>query len=56
MQADNLWHLQNNSNSGDSKDLYYLGNTAAGYSNLFSDSTSPGARWWPAGGAAWRPA
>ena len=46
MQADNLWHFQNDVNSGDSKDLYYLGNTAAGYSNRFSDTTSPSARWW----------
>jgi|GEM_PF-576807 len=46
MQADNLWHFQNNVNSGDSRDLYYLGNTAGGYSNWFSDSTSPSARWW----------
>ncbi|MEI8206167.1 MAG: M6 family metalloprotease domain-containing protein, partial [Kiritimatiellales bacterium] len=46
MQADNLWHFQKNSNSGDSKDLYYSGNTAAGYTNRFSDSTAPSARWW----------
>ena len=46
MQADNLWHFQNNVNSGDSKDLYYLGNTATGYSNRFNDATSPSARWW----------
>ena len=46
MQADNLWHFQNNANSGDSKDLYYLGNTATGYGNRFSDTNSPGARWW----------
>jgi len=46
MQADNLWHFQFNVNSGDSKDLYYLGNTAAGYSNVFSDTSAPCARWW----------
>ena len=46
MQADNLWHFQNYANSGDAKDLYYLGNTAAGYGNRFSDTTSPSARWW----------
>jgi M6 family metalloprotease-like protein len=46
MQADNLWHFQNNVNRGDSKDLYYLGNTAASYSNVFSDTSAPCARWW----------
>ena len=46
VQADNLWHFQNDVNSGDSKDLYYLGNTAAGYTNRFTDATSPSARWW----------
>ena len=46
MQADNLWHFQRDVNSGDSKDLYYLGNTATGYANRFSDTTSPSARWW----------
>ena len=46
MQADNHWHFQNYVNSGDSKDLYYLGNTATDYSNRFSDVTSPSARWW----------
>jgi len=46
MQADNLWHFQNDVNNGDSKDLYYLGNTAADYSNAFNDATSPSARWW----------
>lgn len=46
MQADNLLHLQNNVNSGDFQDLYYLGNAAVGYGNRFSDATRPGARWW----------
>ena len=46
VQADNLWHFQSNSNSGDSKDLYYLGNTAAGYSNSLSDTSAPNAHWW----------
>ena len=46
MQADNLWHFQRDVNCGDSKDLYYLGNTATGYANRFSDATSPSARWW----------
>ena len=46
MQADNLWQFQSYVNSGDSRDLYYLGNTATGYANRFSDSTSPSARWW----------
>jgi len=46
VQADNLWHFQNYVNSGDSKDLYYSGNTAAGYANQFSDDTAPHANWW----------
>jgi M6 family metalloprotease-like protein/uncharacterized repeat protein (TIGR02543 family) len=46
IQADNLWHFQSNTNSGDSKDLYYLGNTAAGYTNTFDDNTGPDANWW----------
>ncbi len=46
VQADNLWHFQKDVNSGDKNDLFYLGNTAAAYSNRFSDSSSPHARWW----------
>ena len=46
MQADNLWHFENYSNSGDTNDLYYSGNSASGYVNAFSDDTSPSARWW----------
>jgi len=46
IQADNLWHFQSNTNGGDSKDLYYLGNTAAAYTNSFSDTSSPDAKWW----------
>ena len=46
VQADNLWHFQNDTNGGDSKDLYYLGNTAAAYTNTFSDNSSPDAHWW----------
>ena len=46
IQADNLWHFQNNVNSGDSEDLYYLDNTAVGYSNTFNDVSSPDAHWW----------
>lgn len=46
MQADNLWHLNNNVNGGDESDLYYLGNPAAGYTNEFSDDTAPSAKWW----------
>ena len=46
VQADNLWHFQNDVNSGDSKDLYYSGNTATAYTNTFSDSSSPAANWW----------
>ena len=46
VQADNLWHFQNNVNAGDSRDLYYAGNTAGGYANQFTDTTAPSARWW----------
>jgi M6 family metalloprotease-like protein len=45
-QADNLWHFQNDANTGDANDLYSSQNTAAGYTNAFSDFTSPGAKWW----------
>ena len=41
MQADNLWHFQNNVNSGDARDLYYLGNAAV---PTISD-TSPNRVW-----------
>ncbi|MEI7900689.1 MAG: choice-of-anchor J domain-containing protein, partial [bacterium] len=46
VQADNQWHFQNDVNSGDAQDLYYSGNTAAGYNNWLSDTTAPSARWW----------
>lgn len=46
MQADNQWHFQKDINSGDANDLYYQGNSAAGYQNVFSDLTGPSARWW----------
>ncbi len=46
VQADNLWHFQNNINAGDSLDLFYNGNAAFGYANQFNDLTAPCARWW----------
>jgi len=46
VQADNLWHFQNDVNSGDAYDLYYLGNAAAGYLNALSDWNAPHANWW----------
>ncbi len=46
VQADNLWHFENNKNSGDAYDLYYKGNRAIGYANLFSDLSLPSANWW----------
>ncbi len=46
IQADNLWQLQSNTNNGDSKDLFYLGNTAPAYTNSFNDNSSPDAKWW----------
>jgi len=46
VQADNAWHFQNNSNTGDSRDLYYAGNSAASYDNTLTDFSSPHANWW----------
>ncbi len=46
MQADNLWHFQGDVNAGDANDLYYSGNPAPDYINMFSDGTSPSAFWW----------
>lgn len=46
MQADNLWHFNGGINSGEQQDLYYYGNPAAAYTDEFSDSTAPSARWW----------
>ena len=53
VQADNLWHLHRrrdipgtDANYGDANDLWYLGNTAVSYANLFTDNTTPSARWW----------
>jgi M6 family metalloprotease-like protein len=46
VQADNLWHFQNNTNSGDAYDLYYLGNSAAAYINRLDDVSSPNSHWW----------
>jgi M6 family metalloprotease-like protein/uncharacterized repeat protein (TIGR01451 family) len=46
VQADNLYHFQMDINYGDANDLYYASNSAAGYTNLFSDVTAPSARWW----------
>jgi M6 family metalloprotease-like protein len=46
VQADNRWDLENNRNSGDSQDLYFAGNSSAGYGNVLSDDTTPSSRWW----------
>ncbi|HWH67822.1 MAG TPA: M6 family metalloprotease domain-containing protein, partial [Candidatus Sulfotelmatobacter sp.] len=46
VQADNLWDFEKNRNMGDSKDLYYKGNTAAGYNNQLTDTSAPNAHWW----------
>ncbi|MCX6899401.1 MAG: M6 family metalloprotease domain-containing protein, partial [Verrucomicrobia bacterium] len=46
VQADNLWHFERNVNSGDTNDLYYADNTAAGYNNEFTDYSTPNAHWW----------
>ena len=46
VQADNAWHFENDANKGDSQDLYYAGNAAAGYTNRLTDATAPNANWW----------
>ncbi len=46
VQADNRWDFQNNANRGDLTDLYYAGNSGAGYPNRFSDTTAPNSHWW----------
>lgn len=46
VQADNRWDLHRNVNAGDGQDLYYAGNPAAGYGNVFDDRSAPAARWW----------
>ncbi len=46
VQADNLWHFENNVNTGDANDLYYAGNTAVGYANRIDDTTGPSSGWW----------
>ena len=46
VQADNKWHFQMNSGSGDANDLFYSGNNVAGYLNRFNDTDEPRARWW----------
>jgi M6 family metalloprotease-like protein len=46
VQADHLWDMEHNRNSGDSKDPYYSANTASGYSNQLTDSSNPNAHWW----------
>ncbi len=54
MQADNLWHFQNNTNIGDANDLYYAGNSAVGYNNEFTDTSGPNAFWWDGSGSGLR--
>jgi len=46
VQADNLWHFENNNRNVDSEDLYYYGNASDSYTNTFSDNSSPNAHWW----------
>lgn len=46
VQADNQWHLHKNANKGDAWDLFYDGNTAEGYQDCLSDTTTPSLRWW----------
>ena len=46
VQADNLWHFESEVNSGDAGDLYYLGNSAAAYTNTLNGDSTPNANWW----------
>lgn len=53
VQADNLWHLHlrrdivgTGYNYGDANDLWYAGNNAAAYANVFNDNSTPPAKWW----------
>ncbi len=46
VQADNRWHFENYQNSGDANDLYYSGNSAAGYVNRIGSNTAPNSSWW----------
>jgi len=46
VQADGLNHFERNINSGDANDSWYAGNSAAGYSNRFKDTTIPSSKWW----------
>lgn len=46
VQADNFWDFEYDINDGDHYDLYYSGNTSAGYNNTFTDASSPDAHWW----------
>jgi M6 family metalloprotease-like protein len=47
VQADNLWHFQNNTSGyGDVSDLYFLGNSATAYTNRLDDASSPNGHWW----------
>ena len=45
-QADGLFDFENGRNTGQSMDLWKLGNTASTYLNRFSDDTTPNANWW----------
>ncbi len=46
VQADNLWHFENDINYGDASDLYYLGNATVVYTNRLDDTSAPNAHWW----------
>lgn len=46
VQADNRWDFENNRNVGDANDLYYQGNSSAGYVNTMNDASVPNAHWW----------
>ena len=49
VQADDRWDFQGNVNTGDMRDLYYLGNPAFPYANRFDDFSMPEAKWWDGG-------
>ena len=50
VQADAMFHLEKNQNYGDDRDLFYEGNPASSYSNAFTDTSVPPARWWDGNG------
>ena len=51
-QADGLYELEQRTHTSDANDLWFSGNSAAGYGGVFSASSSPCAKWRDASNAA----